>query len=124
VVAAVPGASLLDWVAPWPATGILRGMQVRVHRVLPDEVARFQGEGIAAVAAVDAYTAADAAAAIEVDYEPLPAVTDPWQAAQHGAPLVHPRLASGSEDGNIVLRMPIDAGDYGVAREQAGVVIR
>src|SRR5262249_3270830 len=107
----------------WPISGprrrrtrCLRGRQVRVHGVLADAVARFQGEGIAAVVAVDAYTAADAAAAIDVDYEPLPAVTDPWQAAQHGAPLVHPDLADAPEDGNIVFRMPIRAGDYAAAQ--------
>src|SRR5215470_2776010 len=124
VVAVVTGADLLGQVAPLPANWILLGMRVPVHRVLADEVARFQGEGLAAVVAVDAYTAADAAAAIDVDYEPLPAVTDPWQAAQPGAPLVHPGLASVPRDGNIVLRMPIDTGDYGAAREQADVVIR
>jgi aerobic carbon-monoxide dehydrogenase large subunit len=124
VVAVVTGADLLDMVSPLPANWILPGMRVPVHRVLADEVARFQGEGIAAVVAVDAYAAADAAAAIDVDYEPLPAVTDPGQAAQHGAPLVHPGLAGASEDGNIVLRMPIRAGDYGAAQEQADVVIR
>ena len=72
---------------------------------------RFQGEGVAAVVAADAYTAADAADAIDVDYEPLPAVTDPWQAAQPNAPLVHPGLTD-SEDGNIVFRVPMYAGDY------------
>jgi aerobic carbon-monoxide dehydrogenase large subunit len=124
VVAAVTGADLLDMVSPLPANWILPGMHVPVHRVLAGEIARFQGEGIVAVVAVDAYTAADAVAAIDVEYEPLPAVTDPWQAAQHGAPLVHPGLASGSEDGNIVLRMPIHTGDYGAAQEEADVVIR
>jgi carbon-monoxide dehydrogenase large subunit len=124
VVAVVTGADLLETVSPLPANWILPGMHVPVHRVLADRVARFQGEGVAAVVAVDAYTAADAVAAIDVDYEPRPAVTDPWQAAQPGAPLVHPGLASGSEDGNIVLRMPIDTGDYGAAQAQADVVIR
>ena len=124
VVTVVTGADLLDQVSPLPANWILPGMRVPVHRVLADEVARFQGEGIAAVVAADAYTAADAAAAIDVDYEPLPAVTDPWQAAQQGAPLVHPGLAGLPEDGNIVLRMPIHTGDYGAAQEQADVVIR
>src|SRR6266700_2385289 len=124
VVAVVTGADLLDQVSPLPANWILPGMRVPVHRVLADEVARFQGEGLAAVVAVDAYIAADAAAAIDVDYEPLPAVTDPWQAAQPGAPLVHPGLASVPQDGNIVLRMPIHTGDYGAAQEQAHVVIR
>src|SRR6266487_3453523 len=124
VVAVVTGADLLDQVSPLPANWILPGMSVPVHRVLADEVARFQGEGLAAVVAVDAYTAADAAAAIDGDYEPLPAGTDPWQAAQPGTPLVHPGLASVPEDGNIVLRMPIHTGDYGAAQEQAHVVIR
>jgi carbon-monoxide dehydrogenase large subunit len=124
VVAAVTGADLADVVSPLPTNWVLPGMHVPVHRVLADGVARFQGEGIAAVVAVDAYTAADAAAAIDVEYEPLPAVTDPRQAAQPGAPRVHAGLASGSEDGNIVLRMPIHVGDYGAVREQAGVIIR
>ena len=124
VVAVVTAADLADTVSPLPANWVLPGMPVPVHRVLADAVARFQGEGIAAVVAVDAYTAADAAAAIDVDYEPLPAVTDPGQAAQHGAPLVHPDLAGAPEDGNIVFRMPIRAGDYAAAQEQAGVVIR
>src|SRR5262249_58363320 len=111
-------------VAPLPATWILPGMHVRVHRVLADEVARFQGEAVAAVVAVDAYTAADAAAAIDVGYEPLPAVTDPWQAAPPRAPRGHPGLGGGPGGGNIVLRVPIDAGDYGAARGPAGVVRR
>ena len=124
VMAVVTGADLRDQVSPLPANWILPGMRVPVHRVLADEVARFQGEGVAAIVAVDAYTAADAAAAIDVGYEPLPAVTDPWQAVQPGAPLVHPGLAGGAPDGNVVLRMPIHTGDYGAAREQAHVVIR
>jgi carbon-monoxide dehydrogenase large subunit len=124
VVAVVTGADLADTVSPLPTNWVLPGMQVPVHRVLADEVVRFQGEGIAAVVAVNAYTAADAAAAVDVDFEPVSAVTDPWQAAQHGAPLVHPGLASASEDGNIVFRLPIHTGDYGTAQEQADVVIR
>ena len=123
VVTVVTGADLLDTVSPLPTNWILPGMPVPVHRVLADEVVRFQGEGIAAVVAADAYTAADAADAIDVDYEPMPAVTDPWQAAQPGAPLVHPGL-TGIEDGNIVFRVPMYAGDYAAARERADVVIR
>ena len=120
VLTVVTGADLVDTVAPLPTNWVLPGMQVPLHRVLADDVVRFQGEGIAAVVATDAYSAADAADAIDVDYEPLPAVTDPWQAAQPTAPLVHPGL---TEDGNIVLRLPIDAGDYASARERADVVI-
>ena len=93
VVAVMTGEDLVERVSPLPTNWVLPGMQVPVHRVLADQVVRFQGEAIAVVVAVDAYTAADAADAIDVDYEPLPAVTDPWQAAQPDAPLVHPGVA-------------------------------
>jgi aerobic carbon-monoxide dehydrogenase large subunit len=122
VVAVVTGADLADSVSPLPTNWVLPGMPVPVHRMLAGEVARFQGEAVAAVVADGAYTAADAVGAIEVDYEPLPAVTDPWRAAQPGAALVHPELGSAAEDGNVVFRVPIYAGDYAAARERADVV--
>src|SRR5262249_48283938 len=87
-------------------------------------VTRSRGEAVAAVVAGDAYPAADAARAIEVDYEPLPAVTDPWRAAQPGAALVHPELGSAAQDGNVVFQGPIYAGDYAAARERAEGVTR
>jgi aerobic carbon-monoxide dehydrogenase large subunit len=124
VVAVVTGADLAGSVSPLPTNWVLPGMQVPVHRVLAGEVARFQGEAVAAVVAGDAYTAADAVGAIEVDYEPLPAVTDPWRATEPSAALVHPELGSAAEDGNVVFRVPIYAGDYAAAREQAEVVTR
>src|SRR5262249_59069275 len=101
VVQVVTGADLADSVSPLPANWILPGMPVPVHRVLADGVARFHGEAVAAVVASDAYTAADAVAAIEVDYEPLPAVTDPWRAAQPRAAPVDPglRRAAGAGHG-------------------------
>jgi hypothetical protein len=71
VVAVVTGADLLDSVSLLPTNWVMPGMQVPVHRVLAEEVVRFQGEGVAAVVAVDAYTAADAMEAVDVDYEPL-----------------------------------------------------
>ena len=124
VVTVITGANLADSVSPLPTNWVLPGMQVPVHRVLADGITRFQGEAVAAVVADDAYTAADAVGAIEVDYEPLPAVTDPWRAAQPGAALVHPELGSAAEDGNVVFRVPIYAGDYAAARERAEVVTR
>jgi 4-hydroxybenzoyl-CoA reductase subunit alpha len=50
---------------------------------------RYQYEGVAAVAAVDEETAEEACELIEVEYEPLPGVFDPFEAMQEGAPLVH-----------------------------------
>jgi aerobic carbon-monoxide dehydrogenase large subunit len=123
MVAVITGADLLDSVSPLPTNWVLPGMHVPVHRVLADQVVRFHGEAIAAVVAVDAAAAADAVQAIEVGYEPLPAVTDPWRAAQPDAPLVHPGLDGASEHGNILFRVPAYAGNYAAARQAADVVV-
>jgi 4-hydroxybenzoyl-CoA reductase alpha subunit len=50
---------------------------------------RYAGEQVAAVAALDKDLAEEALSLIEVDYEILPAVFDPQEARQEGAPLVH-----------------------------------
>ncbi|WP_007515197.1 xanthine dehydrogenase subunit D [Pseudofrankia saprophytica] len=52
--------------------------------------ARYAGEPVAAVAAVDARCARRALAAIQVDYEPLSPVTDPELAIAPGAEPLHP----------------------------------
>ncbi|MFC1909949.1 xanthine dehydrogenase family protein molybdopterin-binding subunit [Chloroflexota bacterium] len=51
--------------------------------------ARYIGDWVAAVAAVDVYTAEKALDLIEVQYEQLPAVLDPFEAMKQGAPVVH-----------------------------------
>ncbi len=56
---------------------------------LAREKVRYKGEEVAAVAAVDAWTAEQALAAIRVDYEPLPAYSDPFEAMAEGAVLLH-----------------------------------
>ena len=56
---------------------------------LAEEKVRFVGEKVAAVAADDPDTAEEALARIDVEYEEIPAVFDPIEAMQPGAPLVH-----------------------------------
>ncbi|MDP2936960.1 MAG: xanthine dehydrogenase family protein molybdopterin-binding subunit [Dehalococcoidia bacterium] len=51
--------------------------------------ARYLGEGVAAVAAVDEDTSLEALELIRVDYEELPFVLDPEVAMRRGSPLVH-----------------------------------
>ena len=51
---------------------------------------RSVGEEVAAVAATDRYILEEALSLIQVDYEPLPAVFDPEEAMQLGAPEIHP----------------------------------
>jgi len=50
---------------------------------------RYVGDKIAAVAAVDEETAEKALELIRVDYQPLPAVFDPFEAMKDDAPLLH-----------------------------------
>ncbi|MCW5678858.1 MAG: xanthine dehydrogenase family protein molybdopterin-binding subunit [Xanthobacteraceae bacterium] len=56
--------------------------------------ARYVGEPVAAIAAVDRATAEDAAELIEVEYEPLPAVVDPWEAIEQPPSLVFDEIKS------------------------------
>jgi xanthine dehydrogenase molybdenum-binding subunit len=59
----------------------------------------YEGEPILAVAAVDELTAAEAIEKIEIDFEPLPFVTDPLDTLRPGGP--NPRT-----DGNVWIRPP------------------
>jgi aerobic carbon-monoxide dehydrogenase large subunit len=58
--------------------------------VLPVDTVKFQGQEVVAIVAENRYAAADGAAAVEIDYEPLPVVTDPIKALQPDSPLVRP----------------------------------
>ena len=64
------------------------GFRATTQPVFADPLARYAGEVVAAAIAEDAYVAADAAAAVVVDYEPLPAVGTMEAALETGAPLV------------------------------------
>ena len=86
VARVLTGAELAERLNPIPQN--LDLPRVRWYPLAVDKV-RFVGEWVAAVAATSRYLAEDAAAAIEVEYEPLPAVVDPEAALELGAPLVH-----------------------------------
>ena len=62
--------------------------------VLATGEARHVGDTVALVVAEDPHTAADAAAAVEIAWEPLPAVTGLAATVEPGAPLVHERFGS------------------------------
>ena len=63
------------------------------HSVAPERV-RYVGEPVAVVVASDRYAAADAAAAIEVDIEELPAVVDPERAMAGDPATIHEAFAN------------------------------
>ena len=72
------------------------------HALAVDTV-RFVGEAVAAVVAETREQARDAAEAIDVRYEPLPAVVDADAAVAPGAPLVWP-AATGNVAAEIAAR--------------------
>jgi CO/xanthine dehydrogenase Mo-binding subunit len=70
--------------------GGLWGRAVKDVPVLAYDRVRFFGERVAAVAADDEDTAQRALDLIEVEYEELPAVFNPLEALEDGAPILHP----------------------------------
>ena len=77
--------------APVPCGASLPGLRVPHHHLLAIDRVYFVGHPVAVVVATDRYIARDAADLVEVEYEPLPAVTDPEKALAPGAPAVHPQ---------------------------------
>ena len=65
----------------------------KTQRPLARDDVFYAGQCIAMVVAVDRYTAEDACAAIEVEYEPLAVELDLEKAIADGAPLVHDDIA-------------------------------
>jgi xanthine dehydrogenase D subunit len=80
------------------------GLEHADQPVLASEFVRYEGEPVALVAADHPETARRAAARIRVDYEVLPAVTDPRRAMDDDAPAVH-------RPGNLVRHLPLRRGD-------------
>ncbi|MBK5571803.1 xanthine dehydrogenase family protein molybdopterin-binding subunit [Ensifer sp. SSB1] len=87
--------------------------------ILDDKV-RFWGEGVAAVAAISEEIADEALDLIEVEYEALPAVFEPEDAVQPGAPLIH-EVGPG---GNLVLDpVRVNRGDIDKGFAEADFVL-
>src|SRR5581483_3736824 len=106
------------------------GHMVQDRRLFARDEVRFEGEIVAAVAATTPEVAAQAAALIEVEYEPLPPLTDIETALEEGAPLVHEEWESyGGDDElgrdrNVLGRSVIVKGDPDAAMAEADVVVR
>jgi len=98
------------------------GLFVQDQPVLADEYVRHIGEPVAALAAVDELTAAEAVELIEVDYEPLPPVVDAIAGMRPDAPVIH-------EGGNVILLPGYDVsrkvrvGDVDAAFAEADLIV-
>src|SRR5438045_6543213 len=83
VLAVITGETLAKYNLHWMPT-----LMSDTQMVLPTEKVMYQAQEVAAVIATDRYAAADGVEAVEVEYDPLPVVTDPWQASKPGAPVL------------------------------------
>ncbi|MER7408616.1 molybdopterin cofactor-binding domain-containing protein [Streptomyces cacaoi] len=98
------------------------GMKVADQPVLAADRVRHQGEPVALVAADHPETARRALRLIDIEYTPLPALTDPEEALRGAGPLVHEERVDGRR-GNIVRHVRIRHGDTAGARRRAEVVV-
>ena len=93
------------------------------------DVVRFEGEVVAAVAAMTPEAAEAAVEAIEVEYEPLPVVLDVEAATDPSSPLVHPDWDSYETGGmvaghNVASFSSIAKGDADAAMATADLVVK
>ena len=72
-----------------PAIGDFPDIKRPTHHLLAVDKVKFVGEPVVAVLASDKYVARDAAEMVEIDYDPLPAVTNPEKAIEAGSTVVH-----------------------------------
>jgi CO/xanthine dehydrogenase Mo-binding subunit len=109
---------------------VLYGQLVKDRRLFAKEEVRYEADVIAAVAAMTPEIAQRAVELIQVEYEPLPPVTDPEQALSPDAPLVHTDWASYEaddgmvRDGNVLGHSTIVKGDAEAAMAKADVVVK
>ncbi len=83
VLAVITGETLKGFNLHWMPT-----LMSDTQMVLPVDEVMYQAQEVAAVIATDRYIAADGVDAVEVEYEPLPVVVDPFKALEPGAPVL------------------------------------
>lgn len=110
--------------------GGLWGRGVKDAPVLAHGRVRYAGERVAAVAADDEDIAQQALDLVEVEYEQLPAVFDPFEALRDGAPILHPDFNSyigfrhkHDAPSNVHLTTRLDRGDIAQGFAEADLIV-
>jgi carbon-monoxide dehydrogenase large subunit len=101
-----------------PVAADIPGMQKPPHPPLATDEVHFVGEAVAMIVANDPYAARDAAEAVVVEYDELPAVVD-MEKAVAGGPLAHTSLPS-----NVAYDLPTKVGDVDGLFASADVVVK
>ena len=94
VVGVFTGKDVNDACGAVPCAAAIPALKAPRHTVLAGDRVYFVGHAVAVVVATDPYSARDAVEAIEVDYDPLPVVVNPEEAAKSGSALTHPDLGT------------------------------
>jgi carbon-monoxide dehydrogenase large subunit len=120
VVAVYTGQDLVDKLAPVPCAWLVPDSDLKVppYRAVAVDKVRYVGDAVAVVVATDRYIAQDAVDAIEVEYEPLPAVVDQEKALEPGAPQLYDEVPN-----NLAFHWKLHAGDFDAAWDAAEVRI-
>jgi aerobic carbon-monoxide dehydrogenase large subunit len=118
VVAAFEGAELVSSMRALDVTPV-PGLQKTERRPMAIGKVRYVGDPVAVVLAESLYAAEDARDQVEIDYAPLPAVTDPEAALAADASLLYEQFGS-----NVAFTTQSGGGDISSAFEQADRVIR
>jgi carbon-monoxide dehydrogenase large subunit len=118
VEAVLTGAELGERLSV-PAIPMVPGMKIPPHPLLARGAVHAAGTPVAAVVAESRAVAQDAASAIDVEYEALPAVTNAEKALEPGAPLAREEL-----DTNICYIATKKGGDVEKAFAQADHIVR
>jgi CO/xanthine dehydrogenase Mo-binding subunit len=92
------------------------GVVVPDQPVICGDKVRFVGDAVALVAAETEQIALKALSSIEVEYEPLPAIFDPRDALQPGAPAIH-------EKGNLLNHHKLRKGDVAKGFSEAHIIL-
>ena len=119
VVAVFAADELVDTMPNMDAMPIPRDLKRPGRKPLALQRARYVGDPVAVIVAEDLYTALDARDLVDIDYLPLPAVTDPEDALAADAPLLYDDVGS-----NIAFHTQIGGGDIDAAFAQAGHSVR
>lgn len=104
-----------------PAIGDAIALDIKSNPMepLPSRYVSWVGQPVGYVVAVDRYVAEDALELVDVEYEPLPAVSDMERAGAEDAPLVQPVLGT-----NVQQTYEVATGDVERALEEAPHALR
>lgn len=119
VVAVITGKDIRDQVGMVPVASQNPTLRIPQHPILAVDKVCFVGEGVAAVVGEDRYTARDAVDLIQVDYEPLPVVSDPEKALAPGSPVIHSEWPD-----NVAFRWALKQGDLPRAFKEAHKIVK